>query len=372
MSTFKVSLEIIDTVTKHPNADKLDIATLEGMSFEFVVGRDQYKKGDRVIYFPVDSLMPEDILEAIGLTGKLSGSKKNRIRTIKLRGVFSQGLVASPSLLFPTTDFSLIMPGDDLTCLCAVTKYEAPQPGEPHIQGAPREKTLPDNVSHYDIEGCDRYKKLVEEMLDWPVLVTEKLEGSHTAITRYPDGKIIVCSRNHALQMPDDLSTCRWHLGCKNSGLFRAINELQNNAFQGKQVTIRGELLGPGVQDNIYKLTDYKVVAFEIEVDGKPLSGQDFLKCCFKVGIDNAPILNNIPDSWRAPQFAMFPTLREHLEGKTTAQASNGPSTYRPEQLREGIVIRPWLEEHNCLNVRGVGRPILKHRSPEYLTKSEL
>ncbi len=51
---------------------------------------------------------------------------------------------------------------------------------------------------------------------------------------------------------------------------------------------------------------------------------------------------------------------------------SDGRSLLNPDQDREGIVIRPWLPSHNELVVRGVGRPLLKQRSPAYLAKSDL
>ena len=396
MSTFKVAVEKIAKIINHPNAERLDIAELEGMTFQFVVGRGQYQEGDLVVYFPLDAIVPASVTDKIGLTSKLGGKNKDRVKTIRLRGEISQGVVGPLSLLDGLAVH--VIEGDkvatesprpvyhdadgvslDFAPALGITKYEPPQPGEPSIPGARREPTLPEGVAHYDIEGCDRYKVAVEQMLDWPVLILEKLEGSNTAVTRYPDGRVVVCSRNHELVRPEDLSTCRWHRGCQNSALFDVVEQIaQLPEFAGKQVTLRGELVGPGVQENIYKLTDYAVPLFEIEADGRPLCGRDFanlvfLMRCVYPGLTNAPLLN-------APRvhpgalshIEECPTLRTWLEGRTVRAASTAPSYLNPAHLREGIVIRPWREEHNALNIRGVGRPILKQRSPEYLEKTGL
>lgn len=71
MSEFAVTIERIGEVWNHPNADRLDLARVDGMSFQFIVGRDQYKVGDLVVYFPIDSLLPQNIVEKLGLVGKL-------------------------------------------------------------------------------------------------------------------------------------------------------------------------------------------------------------------------------------------------------------------------------------------------------------
>ncbi len=99
MSFFGVSVETIASVRTHPGADRLDLCTLEGMSFQVVVKRGEFNPGDRVVYFPVDALLPEDLLRRIGLEGRLAGARKNRVKTISLRGEISQGLVGPLDLI---------------------------------------------------------------------------------------------------------------------------------------------------------------------------------------------------------------------------------------------------------------------------------
>src|SRR5262249_36585692 len=79
MSTFAVSIERIASVWAHNNADRLEMARLTSMSYQFVIAKGSFKAGDRVVYFPIDSLLPEPLITVLGLTGKLAGQAANRV-----------------------------------------------------------------------------------------------------------------------------------------------------------------------------------------------------------------------------------------------------------------------------------------------------
>lgn len=127
MSQFAVTVETIASIYPHQNADRLEMATLIGKDYDFVVGKGQFQAGDVVIYFPVDSVLPAWVLGILDLTGKLSGREQNRVRTIKLRGNISQGVVAEPKAFAEARPTILeAVPGDDVTELLEVYKYEPP------------------------------------------------------------------------------------------------------------------------------------------------------------------------------------------------------------------------------------------------------
>ena len=58
-STYKVPLTEIVAIEPHPNADRLEIATVYG--FQVIVKKDAHKVGDRMIYVPIDSILPQNI-----------------------------------------------------------------------------------------------------------------------------------------------------------------------------------------------------------------------------------------------------------------------------------------------------------------------
>ena len=78
-------VEVIESLLPIEGADKIEVAKVLG--WECVVKKGEFKVGEKVIYVEVDSVMPElpeyDFLK----------DRKYRVRTIKLRGQVSMGLV---------------------------------------------------------------------------------------------------------------------------------------------------------------------------------------------------------------------------------------------------------------------------------------
>lgn len=89
----------IDNVIPHPNADRLDIAEIGG--WRCIVGKGEFKSGDIGVYFEVDSRLPEckPFTDMEFLV-----SKHYKIKTQKIRGEFSQGLLVSLDT-FNNTEF---------------------------------------------------------------------------------------------------------------------------------------------------------------------------------------------------------------------------------------------------------------------------
>jgi RNA ligase (TIGR02306 family) len=356
MSTFAVTIERIAEVEMHTNADRLEMAKVASMSYQFVIGKGQFKLGDLVIYFPIDSLLPQNVITAIGLEGKLSGAEKNRVKTVRLRGAISQGVVAEPALLLPDwKDGGEYREGLDVTEQLGVTKYEAP----PVISQAGNLVALPPLVRVYDIEGVERFGRLAELLMDEPVYITEKLEGSHFAASIDRDGDIAISQRRYKIE-PMAGAEHDWHKVARLSGLFEKLPAMKTEIerVRGEPIeglTLRGEMIGPGIQGNYYKLPAQEVRMFEIEVNGTPVDADTFLKLSGKFKLTGAPIMGvGVP-------------LRDWLNGETLAAASDGLSVINTALAREGMVIRPMREMYDM----EFGRVILKQRSPQYLAGSD-
>ena len=346
MAFFGVTLEVIETVRHHPNADRLDICTLAGMSFQFVTGRDQYKPGDRVLYFPIDAQLPPRVLKEIGLEGRLAGKEKNRVKTIKLRGEISQGIVADTKLIEGCVDNSV----EEITSYLGVTKYE---PEAVLISGA-KLLPLPHGMSVYDIEGADRFTAVLEQMMDLPVIITEKLEGTNFSVMYHrPEDEIFVNSHRRTIVLNEGSEHTAWT--CARD---QGIIELAKHLADGHEsVVIFGELIGPGIQGNIYKLKKHHVYGFDVKVDDRYLSAANCMKAINScVGV--------FPS---VPVLAHDVVLREWLNGRTIQEASNGRSVLH-DTRREGIVITPMVEQYSP---ELHSRMILKQRSPEYLAKEK-
>jgi tRNA-binding EMAP/Myf-like protein len=90
MSECIVEVCEISDVQPHPNADKLELAYIKG--WQCVVGKGQFKAGDRVVYFPPDTTLPVKVSDRLGVTQYLHNG---RIKGIRLRGEPSFGLVVA-------------------------------------------------------------------------------------------------------------------------------------------------------------------------------------------------------------------------------------------------------------------------------------
>jgi RNA ligase (TIGR02306 family) len=349
VSTFAVTVEQIREVWTHPNADRLELARLGSMSYQFVIGKGSYRAGDRVVYFPIDSVLPGPLIERLGLAGKLAGATKDRVKTVRLRGEISQGVVGSLDVLPPGGPEPAL--GDDVTARLGVTKYEPPPVTTEGGELVP----LPPLVSVYDIEGCERFQAVLESyLLDVPVAITEKLEGSHFAASSDASGEISVCQRRFRIRPVEGVEHT-WHALARASGVLAAMPAIARELGGPSTVTVRGEVIGPGVQGNHYRLPARRLVAFEIEADGAAVDAPTFFALCERFGLEHAPVL------------ARDVTLRAWLAGRPVALASDGPSQLNPAVAREGVVVRPWREVRD----QSFGRVILKQRSPAYLAQSD-
>ena len=102
MANFEVKVVKIDSKENHPNADRLTIYKIGGytcISNKLEDGSDRYNVGDLVVYIPSDSVLPEALLKKMEFwdeekgKGVLAGSLGNRVKPLKLRGIFSEGVL---------------------------------------------------------------------------------------------------------------------------------------------------------------------------------------------------------------------------------------------------------------------------------------
>lgn len=363
MSFFGVTIEEIETVSPHPNADRLELATMKGLGFYFVVGKGLYRPGTTVLYFPVDSLLPDPVAEKLGVKGKLAGSNKNRVKTIKLRGEISQGLTGPLDLLPP--DMIERNSSEEITSYLGVTKYEPPVVYTASGKLLP----LPDGYPVYDIEGCDRNKDIVDLLMDVPVCVSEKLEGMNCSIIRKPDGQILVNSRNYTIIEEDGKLNIYWDTLRKNG----ILAKLQNLNNWHDEIAIYGEIVGPGSQGNYYGLDKTLFFVFDVKVNGKWLGvneQKEFLsdphtRCLSRADSGGKDLMD--PILVVPGEISTLKLLLSDPTSPTIQKLSDGYSRLNPNVLREGIVIRPVNE----MNHPRLGRVILKQRSPQYLAKTE-
>lgn len=361
MAFFGVTIETIETISPIQDADRIEKATLVGLPFVFVIGKGSFTMGDKVLYFPIDSLLPQSLAETLGVAGKLAGKDKNRIKTIRLKSVYSQGIVGPLSLLdkyyvdkygddWVIESIEEITP-EEITEYLGVTKYEPPEVFTSNAILRP----LPCGLSAYDIEGVDRYDNVLQQMMKMKVRILEKVEGQNASVT--VDGENIYCNQRNFTVIPiDGEDHTIWKIA-KKYGIIDIAKQLYDRHGNTSPVTVYFECTGPSVQDNIYKLKEHTPFIFDIKVGNRFLNASEF---------ENILIYRHQMNKYIAPILAWDVVLEEWLNGKTITDAAHGESKLY-KTLREGIVITPMEEQYSP---ELGGRLILKKRDPIYLSKN--
>jgi RNA ligase (TIGR02306 family) len=353
MSKFEVEVKTIAEVIPHSNADRLTIYKAEGMAYQFI-SNVKYEVGDKVVFFPIDSVMPDDLIELFGLGKMLSGKKHNRVKTVKLRGSVSQGFIADVNTVSEHLGENAET-AENLTEKLGITKYEPPE--VPCHNG--NLVSLPAGLSMYDIEGADNYPDVIQWIIDNQirVAITEKLEGQNFSVTIDQNGEIHVNQRRFSIKEKEGGEHDFWKVARKE-GIIDLVRSLKSeHGFN--DLTIYGEHIGPSIQKNHYGLSNKTVRFFDMKSNGSFIDTTDVLQF-----LDD----HDMKDSY-VPILGYDVLLDEWLEGKSINEASYGKSALNDKVLREGIVIKP-MKEMLPPNSKLGSRLIIKQRDPVYLEKT--
>jgi len=291
------SIRKISDLSPIEGADKIEVATIDG--WKVVVAKDvNHKVGDLVVYCEVDSFLP--IREEFEFLRKSSHKKMGdqegfRLKTIRLRGQLSQGLIL-PIHILPFGE--AFHEGQDVTEVLGIVKYEPPVPAE--LAGKVK-GLFPSFLRKTDEERVQNLTSEYEEYRtsDHKFYVTEKLDGS-SATFYLRNGEFGVCSRN--LELLETEGNTFWKVA-------RELNLENKMKSLGKNISIQAELIGESVQGNPYKI-----------------KGQKFKDTVEMLGLETVPVLDT--------NFKLPDTNDELLK------FADSKSELNPNYDREGIVIR--------------------------------
>lgn len=250
-----VTLRTIDRILPHKNADRLEVAIIGG--WPAVVGKGQFEAGEQVIFCEVDTLLPPrpeyDFL-AKSCSHKEGDELFYRIQTVRLRGQLSQGLVlplsAYTSIMGRECRFAqTTLPKDGcFDSVLRVRKYE--RPISPQLSGVAK-GPFPDFIPKTDEERIQNLD--IQELEGKKFFRSEKLDGSSCTVYEL-DGHVGVCSRNLELEYNPD--TTFW----KTTEQVARFLKLPGN----ESLAVQGEVVGPGIQGNPYKLGEHRFYAFNM------------------------------------------------------------------------------------------------------------
>lgn len=312
----------VDNITPM-NADRLECAHIGG--WHCVVGKGEFKVGDPAVYFEVDSLLPDvkpfsdmDFLR----------SKNFKIKTQKIRGEYSQGLLMPVSAWgwsiledekglrvltnvelpidegkvlrlddesrFLTQRFGVTYnePADNVRKSSGIDKYKKMAARHPEIFkkkwarwlmkrewgkkllfvffGKRKDKkgTWPSWVKKTDEERIENCEWLLKQDQEW--VVTEKIDGTSTTFAlRGKD--FYVCSRNVVFDRPDKGCYYDTNVYTEMAQKYDMENKLKkmlaHKKLQRKDcvgVIVQAETYGAGIQRRTYNLKDHDMAIFNI------------------------------------------------------------------------------------------------------------
>lgn len=314
----------IDNVIKHENSDNLDLAYIGG--WQVVVRRGEYKRGDIACYLEIDSWVPTQIAEFLS-KGKepreYNNVKGERLKTARLRGEISQGLILPLSVIPEDFRWKAGIVGDDLTEILGIQKWERP---EWATLSADQAGLFYSGIQKTDEERIQNFNRELDKMLGKRVVIREKADGSSmTSVYNVETDTFHVCSRNFELK-PDE-NNVWWKMAYQykiEEGLRSVVKQLSNPEI--KTITLQNEVLGASLNGNHYKLNDQRILAFTVQINGKKTNDYMFVSVCEAMNIPMCPLVSY-----------------EILEGDVKSLLSRFDgikSLINPSVSAEGVVVR--------------------------------
>lgn len=276
------SIQEIEEVKLIPDADKICAYVIQGYNVIDQIGK--YSVGDNVVFVSPDSFVSNSLCPFLTKPGKFpktfNGVEGEKIKTIKLRGVYSQGLLLPISVC----DFieSELFVGLDVSYPLGIEKWEPP----PEFTSADAKGTFPDFIRKTDQERVNSFFKDNSHLFETETFeCTEKCEGSSITVYYY-QGEFGCASRNLNLKRSEE--NTYW----KTALEYDLETKLTN---LGKNIAIQFELVGPKVSGNIYKLDKYHLFAFDVfNIDKQEyLNPSDRRELTKSLGLTDAPVLQS-------------------------------------------------------------------------------
>lgn len=319
-------------------ADKIELALIGG--WQCVVKKGEFKPGDRGMYFEIDSALPADDERYAFLKDRFEKTWKTRkgdilgscirIRTVKMRGEISQGLLL-PLDMFPET--AGIAEGEDCSEVLGVKLYdELDWKYQPRFNQSQARGNFPAFIPKTDEERIQNLPDWWEKYADVEWEVTRKVDGSSMTVFYAPilrsENPVGLCSRNLELKTDETENVSAFVQAFRDFDLDRKIRAI-SVILGDHEVAMQGELHGIAMNGNRDNLSELRYAVFKMWdiTEQKYVEPKTVRELCRQVGLEHVPVLES-----RFKAFRELPDMESMLkfaEGKT----ENGNE-------REGVVFK--------------------------------
>ena len=270
------SVELIKNIAPHPNADRISIA--EVLGFQCIIPKDTYSIGQKIVFIAPDTVLPENTWAGFYLT-----KNKTRVKSQKIRGIWSVGIVESLERLGVPFDTEV---GAEISSLIGVYRYELPVPQNLDAKG-----TLPFGIFKTDESN---YQSIDNLPFSQEVIVTLKKDGSSSSFYCKLDGEKVytgVTSRSMDLKLE---SFNPWTEADKK---FNVLEKLKKYCLKHQtSLCLRGEITGKNLNDSSVNPDSKGPLRLSIYnlLNLNSLHYKSFDKCvelCKELDIPSVPIL---------------------------------------------------------------------------------
>ena len=304
------SIRRIADIRPIEGADAIEVAVVDG--WKVVVKKSEYSVGDLAVYLEIDSWVPHELAPFLTKNQEpreYNGVKGERLRTVKLRGQISQGLLLPLTCIQIDTTWDAIESWD-VTEILGIQKWEPVLPAQ--LQGQVRGLFPTSLIPKTDQERIQNCFQEIQDKGDVTYEVTMKLDGTSCTIFRW-EGELRVCSRNLELKVNEEN---------KDNTLVAMALKIGDSIPDG--FAFQGEVMGVGIQGNRESFKDHKFFVFDVfnmftNLYVSPIARREV---CKQLNLEHVPVFGT-----------SMPAPRNVEEGLALAE---GPSINH--KIREGLV----------------------------------
>lgn len=270
-----VTRTTITALSPIQGAERIETATVLGWSA--VVRKGEFQVGEEIIFVFPDTFIPKKYIDS-----SAPPDEKVRLKTIRLRGQYSAGLILKAAL-------GEGIDHDKLSEHLGIEKYEPPVP--PCLAGTAIGSFPTHLVPKTDEDNYRSNPGVWDELnearfLGVDLILTTKYDG--TSATYIHNEQTInksafrVCSRN--LELTYDAENTYWKIADK----YKIHEKLQ---ALNRYVAIQGEIVGEGIQGNNIGIKGQEFYIFLVKdlVSGEWLSWDDTKLLAAQLGIPTVP-----------------------------------------------------------------------------------
>ena len=328
----------INEVKPIEGADNIELGVIGG--WNCIIKKGEYTEGDLVVVATTDAVIPQELSDAINVTNYLR--KGQRVRTVKLRGVYSECLVISlDSLPQMKEQYTKGIgyywdEGTDLMEKLGIFKYEPPAVEVQLASGRKiRYSQNPNFGIYYKFPNIKNVKGMFNEFDE--VEVTRKIHGTNARYGIVKKRKLSIWDKvkrffgdkwveyeyvygSHNVEKGSDTQGFydtdvwktiaeKYHIREQLWNLFKSLQDVYE---VGEGIVIYGEIYGPGIQKNYdYGLKEIEYAGFDMTINGKYSPCSTSFMYHNMLGLKYVPVL--AVDTWTPELQNRF--LFDHIEG---------------------------------------------------------